>query len=116
YWFEPVFIDDKVRNLQEDYRKLLNAEPPENNFFFLFVAGGRALLDAIEQAGTYEDSEKVAEVLRTLEVVDPNLGAGKWIGMTTYGINQELSLPFGIGLIRDGERQPDIQVEAPVDY
>lgn len=115
YWFEPVFIDDKVRALQHDYEELMGSEPPENNFFFLFVAGARALTQAITAAGTHEDTEAVAEALRTLEVVDPNLGAGKWIGETAYGIRQELSLPFGIGLIRDGEIQPPVRVEAPTD-
>ncbi|SHG77453.1 ABC transporter substrate-binding protein [Pollutimonas bauzanensis] len=116
YWFEPVFIDENVLELQKSYKKLLNAEPPENNFFYLFVAGGRALVQAIEKAGTYEDAVKVAEALRTIDVIDPNLGEGKWIGQATYKINQELSLPFGIGTIRDGKEQPVIRVDAPVDY
>ncbi|CAM4000976.1 Amino acid/amide ABC transporter substrate-binding protein, HAAT family (TC 3-A1-4-) [Bordetella tumbae] len=116
YWFEPVFIDENVLKLQESYKTLLKAEPPENNFFYLFVAGGRALVQAIEKAGTYSDADKVAEVLRKLDVVDPNLGEGKWIGQATYKINQELSLPFGIGTILGGKEQPVIQVKAPVDY
>ncbi|TDR93299.1 ABC transporter substrate-binding protein [Enterovirga rhinocerotis] len=115
YWFEPVYIDEKVRKLQQDYRSLLKAEPPENNFFYLFVAGGRALTQAIEKAGTHKDAEKVAEALRVLQVSDPNLGEGKWIGQKTYGIRQELSLPFGIGLIENGEHKPDLRVEAPTD-
>ncbi len=115
YWFEPVFIDDNVRKLQGEYRNLLKAEPPENNFFYLFVAGGRALAQAITNAGTYKDSEKVAEALRTLQVKDPNLGDGKWIGKASYGIQQELSLPFGIGLIKDGKEQPAVRVDAPTD-
>ncbi|MFC4624006.1 ABC transporter substrate-binding protein [Daeguia caeni] len=115
YWFEPVFIDENVRKLQDSYRELLKSEPPENNFFYLFVAGGRALAQAIEKAGTYEDTQKVAEALRSINVVDPNLGEGRWIGQATYGINQELSLPFGIGTIRNGVEQPVVRVEAPVE-
>ncbi len=115
YWFEPVFIDENVKQLQGSYKTLLKSEPPENNFFYLFVAGGRALVQAIENAGTYTDAEKVAEAMRKMEVVDANLGQGKWIGQATYKINQELSLPFGIGTIRDGKELPVIRVEAPVD-
>ncbi|OZI75247.1 ABC transporter substrate-binding protein [Bordetella genomosp. 12] len=115
YWFEPVFIDENVTKLQGSYKTLLKADAPENNFFYLFVAGGRALVQAIQQAGTYRDADKVAEALRKIDVVDPNLGAGKWIGQSTYKINQELSLPFGMGTIRDGKEQPVIRVEAPVD-
>lgn len=115
YWFEPVFIDESVMKLQESYKTLLKAEPPENNFFYLFVAGGRVLVQAIEKAGTYTDADKVAEALRKIDVLDDNLGQGKWIGQATYKINQELSLPFGIGTIRDGKELPVIRVEAPVD-
>jgi branched-chain amino acid transport system substrate-binding protein len=115
YWFEPVYIDDNVRKLQHEYKALLKAEPPENNFFYLFVAGGRALVQAINKAGTYKDADKVAEALRSLQVTDPNLGQGKWIGKASYGIQQELSLPFAIGLIENGEQKPDQRVDAPTD-
>jgi len=39
-------------------------------------------------------------------VEDPNLGHGLWIGQEFFGINQELSFPFGIGTIIDGKMQP----------
>lgn len=115
YWFEPVYVDDNVRKLQDEYRTLLKEEPPENNFFYLFVAGGRALTQAITAAGTYKDADKVAEALRGLQVTDPNLGKGRWIGKASYGIEQELSLPFAIGLIENGEQKPDQRVDAPSD-
>ncbi|MGQ3672187.1 ABC transporter substrate-binding protein [Xanthobacter sp. TB0136] len=115
YWFEPVFIDDNVRALQKRYHELVGVEAPENNFFFLFVAGGRALAEAISNAGTYQDAEAVAQSLRELHVNDPNLGQGKWIGEKTYGIRQELSLPFGMGLIRNGETLPVRRSDAPTD-
>jgi len=113
YWFEPVFIDDQVKKLGDDYHKLMGAAPPENNFFYLFVAGGRAMLKAISEAGTTDDAEKVATVLRKMKIDDPNLGSGLWIGQEAYGINQELSLPFGVGLLIDGKSQPLHRIDAP---
>jgi branched-chain amino acid transport system substrate-binding protein len=113
YWFEPVFIDENVKKLGDSYRDLVGAAPPENNFFYLFAAGGRAMLKAIADAGSTDDVEKVAAALRKLNVDDPNLGKGRWIGQEAYGINQELSLPFGVGLLIDGKDQPLVRVEAP---
>ncbi len=113
YWFEPVFIDENVKKLGDEYRELLGSAPPENNFFYLFAAGGRAMLRAITDAGSADDVEKVAASLRKLNVDDPNLGKGRWIGQEAYGINQELSLPFGVGLLIDGKDQPLVRIEAP---
>lgn len=112
YWYEPVFIDEKVRELGVQYKALLKAEPPENNFFYQFSAGARMVLKAISQAGTAEDTAKVAAAMRTLPVDDVNLGKGLWIGKEFFGINQELSLPFGIGLILKGKMQPVQRVQA----
>ena len=63
------------------------------------------LLAAISKAGTITNTAKVAEALRTLPVQDPNLGQGLWTGKKFFGINQEISFPFGIGLIVDGKNQ-----------
>ncbi|MBX9588058.1 MAG: ABC transporter substrate-binding protein [Hyphomonadaceae bacterium] len=105
YWYEPVLIDDKVRKIADDYRRLLNASPPENNLFFQWVAVARILTKAIARAGTIEDTKKIADALRALPVEDEALGKGLWIGQEFFGINQELSFPFGIGLILDGKVQ-----------
>lgn len=113
YWFEPVYIDDNVKKLGDSYRELIGSAPPENNFFYLFAAGGRAMLKAISESGVTNDAEKAAVALRALQVTDPNLGKGLWIGQEAYGINQELSLPFGVGLLVDGHEQPVVRVEAP---
>lgn len=112
YWYEPVFIDDKVRELGTQYKALLKTEPPENNFFYQFTAAARMVLKAISKAETADDTAKVAAALRLLPVDDVNLGKGLWIGKEFFGINQELSLPFGIGLIQKGKMQPVQRVEA----
>ena len=72
----------------------------------------RLVVKAISKAGTASDTTKVAAALRALPVEDPNLGKGLWVGQEFFGINQELSFPFGIGLIVDGKKQPYLRVEA----
>jgi branched-chain amino acid transport system substrate-binding protein len=112
YWYEPVYIDDKVQAIADSYKKLFGADRPENNLFFQWVGATRMVTKAIAKAGTADDTKKVAEALRSLPVEDENLGEGQWIGQEFFGINQELSLPFGIGLILDGKMQPVLYHQA----
>lgn len=112
YWYEPVFIDEKVQAIAADFRTLMKAEPPENNLFFQWVSAARMVVKAIAKAGTISDTQKVAEALRSLPVEDPNMGAGHWIGQDFFGINQELSFPFGVGFVIKGQLQPTMRVEA----
>jgi branched-chain amino acid transport system substrate-binding protein len=112
YWYEPVLIDEEVQSIAEDYKRLVGTERPENNLFFQWVSGARVVIKAISKAGTITDTEKVAQALRGLPVSDPNLGSGHWIGQEFFGINQELSFPFGVGLVTNGQLQPIIRVEA----
>lgn len=112
YWYEPVFIDSKVEAISEDYKSLMKADRPDNNLFFQWVAAARMVIKAIDKAGTVDDPKKVAEALRSLPVEDPNVGQGHWIGQEFFGINQELSFPFGVGLVVKGQLQPTLRVEA----
>ncbi|GGG36343.1 ABC transporter substrate-binding protein [Caldovatus sediminis] len=103
YWYEVAPTEDpRVRAISDEYRRLLNREPPENTNLWLWVVGARMTLRAIERAGTATDTNRVAAALRELPVEDPNLGRGAWTGQSFFGINQELSLPFGMGMILDG--------------
>lgn len=112
YWYEPVLIDEKVQLIADEYKKLLGSERPENNLFFQWVSGARMLLKAVAKAASVTDTEKVAQALRGLPVNDPSMGTGHWIGQEFFGINQELSFPFGVGLIVKGQSQPIVRVEA----
>jgi branched-chain amino acid transport system substrate-binding protein len=112
YWYEAIYVDSKVLGMAEEYKRLLHANPPEENFFYQYVGATRLVVKAISKAGTASDTTKVAAALRALPVEDPNLGKGLWVGQEFFGINQELSFPFGIGLIVDGKKQPYLRVEA----
>jgi branched-chain amino acid transport system substrate-binding protein len=112
YWYEPVLIDEKAQSMAEEYKKLMGSDRPENNLFFQWVSAARMVVKAIAKAGTITDTERVAEALRSLPVDDPNLGPGHWIGQDFFGVNQELSFPFGVGLVVNGQPQPTIHVDA----
>jgi branched-chain amino acid transport system substrate-binding protein len=112
YWYEPVLVDEKVQLIADEYKKLFGTERPENNLFFQWVSGARMVVKAIAKAGTITDTDKVAQALRALPVDDPNIGSGHWIGQSFFGINQELSFPFGVGLVTNGQLQPIVAVEA----
>lgn len=111
YWFETVATDDpKVRDIDNEYKKLLGKDPIGGTAVWADLPGARMTLKAVSVAGT-DDAKAVAEALRKLPVDDPNMGKGYWTGKKQYGIAQELSFPFGIGIIKDGknlgvERQP----------
>jgi branched-chain amino acid transport system substrate-binding protein len=115
YWYEPVFIDANVLKMAEDYKTLMKAERPENNLFFQWVSATRMVVKAIAKAGTATDTQKVAEALRSLPVEDPNMGQGHWIGQKFFGINQELSFPFGVGMVVDGKLQPTVRLDAATE-
>lgn len=107
YWYEAVPANDpQVKKLWDDYKKLMGSNPPENTSLALWSACTRLLLKAISKAGTIENTQKVAETLRALPVEDPYLGKGAWIGKKFFGIQQELSYPFGMGMVIDGKLQP----------
>jgi branched-chain amino acid transport system substrate-binding protein len=112
YWYEPIVVDENVRALEDEYKKVFGANRPESNLFFQWVGATRMVTKAIAKAGTIADTKKVADALRSLPVEDKNLGKGLWIGQEFFGINQELSFPFGIGTIVGGKMQPIIRSEA----
>jgi branched-chain amino acid transport system substrate-binding protein len=115
YWYEAVPTDDpKVQAIDDEYRKLLGHDPVGGTTFWSYLPGARMTMKAIQAAGT-DNAEKVAAVLRTSPVEDPNIGKGYWTGKKYFGIAQTLFFPFGIGIIKDGknlgverqEAQPD---------
>jgi branched-chain amino acid transport system substrate-binding protein len=111
YWFETVATDDpKVREIDAEYKKRLGHDPIGGTAVWADLPAARMTLKAVSIAGT-DDAKAVAEALRKLPVDDPNDGKGYWTGKKQFGIAQELSFPFGIGIIKDGknlgvERQP----------
>lgn len=107
YWYEDVPLDDpKVQAIYPEFNQVMSEPAPSNTNFILWTAATNMLLKAISQAGTITDTKKVAEALRELPVEDPYLGHGRWTGQGFFGINQEMSFPFGVGMMVDGKMLP----------
>lgn len=114
-WYEPIVLNDGTKHIEESYKKLMGKERPENNLFFQWVAAARLTFKAMAAAGDVTDTQKIAEALRQLPVSDPDLGQGHWVGQKFFGINQEMSLPFGIGMVENGALQPLVLQRAPCE-
>lgn len=116
YWYDAVdMTNPQVKKAWDDYKKVVGQNPPENTSLALWAACTRMLLRAISKAGTIEDTQKVAEVLRAMPVEDPYLGKGAWIGKKFFGINQEVSFPFAMGTVINGKLQPIRRMPATIE-
>jgi len=117
YWFESVNTGDPkiTKDIDDEYRKLLGKEPIGGSSVWGDVPAARMTLKAISIAGTADDGEAIAAAMRKLPVDDPNLGKGFWSGKKQFGVSQELSFPFGVGIIKDGKNLGLTRVEAVPD-
>jgi branched-chain amino acid transport system substrate-binding protein len=115
YWFETIPTDDpKIHDIDAEYKKLLGKDPVGGTAFWADLPAARLTLKAVSIAGT-DDAKAVAAALRKLPVDDPNIGKGYWTGQKQYGIAQELSFPFGIGIIKDSKNLGVLRQDARPD-
>jgi branched-chain amino acid transport system substrate-binding protein len=77
-----------------------------------WIPGARSLLEAIAKAGTIDDTAAVAQALRTNDLKGPLLGQGVWTGEKEFGVNQEMSWPFNMGLIKNGQKPTFVELSA----
>jgi branched-chain amino acid transport system substrate-binding protein len=111
WYFSQVDPDDAAtKELAADYKKALGHEP--TSLTLGWTPGARAFVSAMARAGTLDGTEKVAEEMRKETLNDPTFGQGTWTGQEQFGINQELSFPFYMGHIKDGQYQPFTRLTA----
>jgi branched-chain amino acid transport system substrate-binding protein len=89
------------KNLESQYAKVL--KPPMNEFVVYFYDDVRMLIDAIQTAGTVEDTDKVRTVLEKLTPYKGVQGTIRWGGMKAYGSNHQILTPTFISMIKDGK-------------
>lgn len=111
-WYEPVSMDDNLRALEKKHEKLMGAPRPENADYFRWLFSARMTIKAVQAAQSLDDADKIAAAMRKLPVEDEHIGKGHWIGQKFFGINQEMSYPFAIGVIQGGKQQPYLRAEA----
>jgi branched-chain amino acid transport system substrate-binding protein len=112
FWYEPVYMDAGTKALEAKYEKLMGKQRPENADFFRWTFGARMMIKAVQKAGSVDDVNKIAEAMRTIPVEEENIGKGHWIGKKFFGINQEMSYPFAIGVVEGGKLLPPLRADA----
>ncbi|VWX61752.1 ABC transporter substrate-binding protein [Burkholderiales bacterium 8X] len=90
------------KELQAKYEKVL--KPPMNEITVYFYDASRMLLDAMQKAGTVEDTDKIRDALAKAEPYAGIQGNIRWGGQKQYGVNQQILTPTFIGLVKNGEQ------------
>ncbi|MEY4713173.1 MAG: hypothetical protein RIS88_2623 [Pseudomonadota bacterium] len=90
------------KELQGKYEKVL--KPPMNEITVYFYDAARMLLEAMQAAGTVDDTEKVRAMLAKAGPYAGIQGTIRWGGQKTYGVNQQILTPTFIGMIKNGEQ------------
>ena len=81
YWFETVPTDDpNVRAIDDEYRKLLGNDPVGGTTFWSYLPARTHDHEGDLERRAPPMRQKVAAVLRTMPVEDPNIGKGYWTG------------------------------------
>jgi len=96
--FDPA--NPRVAAYAERYRGKYGK--PMNGFSPSFYDGTHMLLQAIAQAGTVDDTNKVRAALEGIKDYPGILGAASWTGQQTYGSNHQISAPFFLSEVRGG--------------
>ncbi len=95
---DPVFIAFK-KKFEDTYKH------PMNGFAPFFYDGFNMMLQAMRTAKTVDDSLKVRDALASLKDYQGVLGKISWTGAKVYGINRQISVPFYIAQLHNGQEQ-----------
>ena len=93
--------NQKYQWLEKQYTEIY--PPPMNAFNVFFYDAAHMLFDAIEKAGSVEDTEKVREALEKLTPYNGMQGSLIWGGQNIYGNDHQIQTPTFVGLIKDGK-------------
>ena len=86
---------------------------PMNGFSPAFYDGVNMLFEAMRQAGTVTDTDKVREKMASLKDFPGALGSLNWTGKALYGIDHQLNAPFYVAEVKDGQEK--IRARCTVD-
>ena len=90
------------KDLEAQYAKVL--KPPMGEFVVYFYDQVHMLLNAMQAAGTVEDTDKIAAQLEKATPYKGVQGTIRWGGMKEYGVNHQILTPVYIGTIKNGEQ------------
>ncbi|MGQ7935294.1 MULTISPECIES: ABC transporter substrate-binding protein [Paraburkholderia] len=90
-------IQDYSARYQKKYGKRMNGFSPA------YYDETHMLFRAMQQAGTVTDTTRVKTALEAEKDYQGILGKLSWVGKTRYGIDHQISAPFYISEIKDGQ-------------
>lgn len=76
-----------------------------NGFSPFFYDGTHLLFEAMQDAGTVEDSAKVRDALEAITSHQGVVGEVSWTGKDRYGIAHQLNTPFYIAQVKGGSEE-----------
>ncbi|WP_026987294.1 ABC transporter substrate-binding protein [Fodinicurvata fenggangensis] len=76
-----------------------------NGFSPFFYDGANMLFQAMQEAGTVEDTDAVRKALESIESYEGVLGELSWTGEDRYGIAHQIDAPFYVAQVRDGKEE-----------
>lgn len=76
---------------------------PMNGFAPFFYDGFNMMLQAMRNAKTVDDSVKVRDAMAALKNYQGVLGKISWTGAKVYGIDRQISVPFYVAQLRNGQ-------------
>ncbi|MBZ8132380.1 ABC transporter substrate-binding protein [Afifella sp. IM 167] len=86
-----------AKRYQDTYGKAMNGFSPS------FYDGTHMLFQAMQDAGTVTDVDKVRVALENIKDYDGILGTLNWTGKDTYGIDHQIDAPFFVSEVKDGK-------------
>lgn len=90
------------KELEAKYAKVL--KPPMNEFVVYFYDVVHMMLDAVQAAGSVDDTDKIRTALEKIPQYKGIQGVIRWGGMKTYGVNHQILTPTFIGMIKNGQQ------------
>jgi branched-chain amino acid transport system substrate-binding protein len=94
---ESAAVKAYADRYQKKYDKRMNGFSPA------FYDGTHMLFQAIRKAGTVSDTKKVAAALESISSYQGILGNLSWTGKEVYGANHQVSSPFYIAEVKQGQ-------------
>ena len=89
-----------VKAYADRYQKAFNRTM--NGFSPFFYDGVGMLFQAMQKAGTVEDSAKVKDALEGIAAYNGVIGELKWTGKESYGIAHQIAAPFYVAQVKNG--------------
>lgn len=93
--------NDKYKWLEQQYSGFYPL--PMNAFNVFFYDGAHMLFNAIQNAGTITDTDKVRDALIAVAPYEGMQGTLVWGGQELYGNNHQIQAPVFVGVIKDGQ-------------